>query len=58
MRLNDMLLEEFDTEVKKTRTTLQRVPTGKGDFAPHEKSMPLGKLRRTSRSSAALACSS
>ena len=44
MPLTDMLLEEFDAEVQKTRTTLQRVPTGKGDFAPHSKSMPLGKL--------------
>ena len=44
MPLTDMLLEEFDAEVQKTRTTLQRVPAGKGDFAPHTKSMPLGKL--------------
>ena len=44
MPLTDMLLEEFDAEVQKTRTTLQRVPTVKGDFAPHSKSMPLGKL--------------
>jgi uncharacterized damage-inducible protein DinB len=44
MRLNDRLLEEFDAEVQKTRTTLQRVPAGKEDFAPHAKSMPLGKL--------------
>jgi uncharacterized damage-inducible protein DinB len=44
MRINDLLLNEFDEEAKKTRTTLQRVPAGKGDFAPHAKSMPLGKL--------------
>jgi uncharacterized damage-inducible protein DinB len=44
MRLTDRLLEEFDAEVQKTRKTLQRVPEGKGDFAPHGKSMPLGKL--------------
>ena len=44
MRLTDLLLQEFDTEVQKTRTTLQRVPAGKGEFAPHDKSMPLGKL--------------
>src|SRR6266404_3513350 len=44
MPINDLLLTEFDEEVKKTRTTLERVPTGKGDFAPHPKSMPLGKL--------------
>ena len=44
MPINDLLLTEFDEEVKKTRTTLERVPTGKGDFVPHPKSMPLGKL--------------
>jgi uncharacterized damage-inducible protein DinB len=44
MRINDLLLLEFDEEAKKTRTTLERVPAGKGDFAPHPKSMPLGKL--------------
>jgi uncharacterized damage-inducible protein DinB len=44
MRLTDLLLQEFDAEVQKTRTMLQRVPAGKGDFAPHTKSMALGKL--------------
>src|SRR6202049_228136 len=44
MPINDVLLTEFDEEVKITRRTLERVPTGKGDFAPHSKSMPLGKL--------------
>ncbi len=44
MRINDLLLSEFDEEVKKTRTMLERVPAGKGDFVPHPKSMPLGRL--------------
>ena len=44
MPIRDLLLSEFDEEMKKTRTMLQRVPAGKGDFAPHPKSMPLGKL--------------
>ncbi|MGA3213164.1 MAG: DinB family protein [Terriglobales bacterium] len=44
MRTSDLLLAEFDEEVKKTRTMLERVPAGKGDFVPHPKSMPLGKL--------------
>jgi uncharacterized damage-inducible protein DinB len=44
MPINDLLLTEFDEEVKKTRTMLERVPLGKGDFAPHEKSMTLGRL--------------
>jgi uncharacterized damage-inducible protein DinB len=30
--------------MKKTRTALERVPADKKDYAPHAKSMPLGKL--------------
>jgi len=44
MRISDLLLSEFDTEIVKTRKTLERVPSGKGDYTPHAKSMPLGKL--------------
>jgi len=44
MAISDLLLMEFDEEVKKTRATLERVPSGKGDFVPHAKSMPLGRL--------------
>ncbi len=44
MRINDLLLSEFDEEVKKTRTMLERIPAGQGNFAPHPKSTPLGKL--------------
>jgi uncharacterized damage-inducible protein DinB len=44
MPISDLLLVEFDEEMKKTRTTLERVPADKKDFAPHPKSMPLGKL--------------
>jgi uncharacterized damage-inducible protein DinB len=44
MPISELLLSEFDEEMKKTRTTLERVPTNKKDFAPHPKSMPLGKL--------------
>ncbi|HET7100207.1 MAG TPA: DinB family protein [Terriglobia bacterium] len=44
MTINEALLSEFDQEMEKTRKTLERVPAGKGDYAPHEKSMPLGKL--------------
>lgn len=44
MSLNDFLLPEFDAEMKRTRSTLERVPSDKKDFAPHPKSMPLGKL--------------
>ena len=44
MQINDLLLSEFDEEVKKTRVTLERVPADKKDFMPHAKSMPLGRL--------------
>jgi hypothetical protein len=42
--INGLLLTEFDEEMKKTRAMLERVPFDKKDFAPHPKSMPLGKL--------------
>jgi DinB family len=41
--INELLLSEFDDEVKKTRAMLERVPM-QPDFKPHLKSMPLGKL--------------
>jgi uncharacterized damage-inducible protein DinB len=44
MAIRDLLLKEFDEEMKKTRTALERVPPDKGDFAPHPKSTPLKKL--------------
>jgi uncharacterized damage-inducible protein DinB len=44
MPISELLLVEFDEEMKKTRTTLERVPEDKKDFAPHPKSMPLNKL--------------
>ena len=42
--LNELLLVEFDDEMKKTRATLERVPADKPGFAPHPRSMPLGRL--------------
>jgi uncharacterized damage-inducible protein DinB len=44
MSIAELLLTEFDAEMKTTRLTLERVPFDKNDFVPHEKSMPLGKL--------------
>jgi uncharacterized damage-inducible protein DinB len=43
-RLANCWLPELDAEMKKTRTSLERVPADKKEFAPHAKSMPLGKL--------------
>ena len=44
MPVSELLLPELDEEMKKTRTTLERIPANKKDFAPHAKSMPMGKL--------------
>src|SRR5277367_5671303 len=44
MSISELLLPEFDEEMKTTRITLERVPFDQKDFAPHAKSMPLGKL--------------
>ncbi len=44
MPVSELLLLEFDEEMKKTRTTLERVPVDKKDFAPHPRSMPLNRL--------------
>ncbi len=44
MAINELLLAEFNAEMQKTRTALERVPVDKNDYAPHPKSMPLGKL--------------
>jgi uncharacterized damage-inducible protein DinB len=44
MSINELLLVELDAEMKKTRIVLERVPADKKDFAPHPKSMPMGKL--------------
>ena len=45
MSTTELLLLELDAELKTTRETLSRVPeSDKADFAPHPKSMKLGKL--------------
>lgn len=43
MSISELLLGEFDEEMKKTRAALERVPA-QADFAPHPKSTPLGRL--------------
>jgi uncharacterized damage-inducible protein DinB len=44
MALRDGLLAQFDYEMAGTRKTLERVPEGKPDWAPHPKSMKMGRL--------------
>ena len=44
MKLTDMFLAELEREVAATRNSVARVPEGKNEWKPHEKSMPLGYL--------------
>jgi len=44
MTLAELFLPEFDQEIAKTRTMLERVPEDRFDYAPHAKSMKLGRL--------------
>jgi uncharacterized damage-inducible protein DinB len=44
MSISQMLLPEFDQEMANTRKMLERVPEGKAEYKPHEKSMPMGRL--------------
>lgn len=44
MRMIDPLLMEFDRENSTTKKVLERVPAEKAEWAPHVKSMSLGKL--------------
>ena len=44
MTLTDLFLAELDREGPRTRRALEQVPLDKDDWAPHKKSMPLGRL--------------
>jgi len=44
MPLNQLLLAELDAEVQANRELLERLPEGKWDWRPHEKSMNLSRL--------------
>jgi uncharacterized damage-inducible protein DinB len=44
MKLTDLFLAELEQEAAATRRVLERVPDGRYDWKPHEKSMPLGYL--------------
>jgi uncharacterized damage-inducible protein DinB len=44
MKLTDLFLDELEREAPATRRTLERVPEGRNDWKPHEKSMTLGRL--------------
>jgi uncharacterized damage-inducible protein DinB len=42
--LRDWFVAELDAEAGRTRRALELVPDDKHDFAPHERSTPLGRL--------------
>jgi len=44
MKLTELFLSELDREAPRTRGALEQVPTGRDDWKPHDKSMPLGRL--------------
>ena len=44
MQITELLLAELDREAVGIRKTRERVPEGKNEWKPHEKSMPLGAL--------------
>jgi len=42
--ITELFLAELERETPRTRRTLEQVPVGKPEWAPHAKSMPLGYL--------------
>ncbi len=44
MTLMEFFVRQLDAEAPRTRNVLERVPTGRGEWKPHDKSMPLGRL--------------
>ena len=44
MTLTQLFLAELEREAPRTRGALEQVPSGRDEWAPHPKSMPLGRL--------------
>src|SRR4026207_429049 len=44
MKLTELFLAEREREAPRTRGALENVPSGRDDWSPHPKSMPLGRL--------------
>ena len=44
MHLTEFLAAQLEREVRASRLALERVPEGRNDWKPHERSMPLGYL--------------
>jgi uncharacterized damage-inducible protein DinB len=44
MKMTELFSAELEAEAGRTRRALERIPEGRDDWKPHEKSMPLGRL--------------
>ena len=44
MNMIELFTAQLEAEVDRTRHALERVPEGRDDWKPHEKSMPFGRL--------------
>lgn len=44
MKMTDLFVAQLDAEAPRTRRTLERVPEGRDEWKPHDKSMALGRL--------------
>lgn len=44
MKMTELFLDDLEREAATTRRVLERVPEGRYDWKPHEKSMPIGYL--------------
>lgn len=44
MRIADLLLPEYDAEIRTARAVLARVPDERGEWKPHAKSFPMAHL--------------
>jgi uncharacterized damage-inducible protein DinB len=44
MQVTEMFIADLERETASTRSALERVPEGRADWKPHEKSMSLGNL--------------
>ena len=44
MKMTELFIAQLNDEAERTRRTLERVPEGRDDWKPHDKSMPFGRL--------------
>jgi uncharacterized damage-inducible protein DinB len=44
MKLNELFIADLERDAEATRHVLERVPEGRNDWKPHERSMELGRL--------------